>query len=69
MLDFAHEDRLFPRATVSTVRRGLAVIPTSPAASRADRLAQIKADIANGTYLTDEKLDAALEKMLSTQCR
>ena len=31
---------------------------------RAERLAQIKAAIDDGTYDTDEKLDAALSRML-----
>lgn len=31
---------------------------------RADRVASIKAQIADGTYLTDEKLDLALERLL-----
>lgn len=33
-------------------------------AVRAERLAQIKADIEAGTYETPEKLEAALSKML-----
>jgi len=31
---------------------------------RADRVASIKAQIADGTYLTDDKLDIALERLL-----
>ena len=31
---------------------------------RADRVASIKAQIADGTYLTDDKLDLALERLL-----
>ncbi|MHC2067343.1 flagellar biosynthesis anti-sigma factor FlgM [Bremerella sp. T1] len=31
---------------------------------RADRVAQIKAQIADGTYLSDDKLDLALERLL-----
>ncbi|MBA2116856.1 flagellar biosynthesis anti-sigma factor FlgM [Bremerella alba] len=31
---------------------------------RADRVAQIKAQIADGSYLTDEKLDLAMERLL-----
>ncbi len=31
---------------------------------RADRVAQVKADIANGVYETDAKIDAAVERML-----
>ncbi|MEW4562289.1 flagellar biosynthesis anti-sigma factor FlgM [Bremerella sp. JC770] len=31
---------------------------------RADRVAQIKAQIADGSYLTDDKLDLALERLL-----
>jgi len=31
---------------------------------RADRVASIKAQIADGTYLTDDKLDIALDRLL-----
>lgn len=31
---------------------------------RADRVAQIKAQIADGSYLSDDKLDLALERLL-----
>ena len=31
---------------------------------RADRVAQVKADIANGVYETEAKLDAAIDRLL-----
>lgn len=31
---------------------------------RADKVAQVKADIANGVYETDAKIEAAVERML-----
>ena len=37
---------------------------TNNSEMRAERLAQIKASIDDGTYETDEKLDAALSRML-----
>lgn len=73
MLDFAHEDRCFPgllpRAAATPARRGASAALAGADASRADRLARIKAQIADGSYLTDEKLDAALERLITAQCR
>lgn len=70
MLDFAHEDRLLPRhapknAGTCTGRFALADDALRHGAhSREAWVLAIKAQIAAGEYLTDAKLDAALEKML-----
>lgn len=66
MLDFAHDDRLFPRRAptkagrFALTRAGLDL----DGGPREAWLTDIKARILAGEYLTDDKLDGALERML-----
>ena len=68
MLDFAHDDRIFPRrGPIGAARLALADSDLRLGASREAWVLAIKAQVDAGDYLTDEKLDGALEKMLDAQ--
>ncbi len=66
MLDFFHDDRISPRrAPQLSGRLALNESDLRLDTSREAWVLAIKAQVNAGIYLTDEKLDGALEQMLS----
>jgi len=65
MLDLFHDDRIFPRrAPIGAGRLALTDSDLRLGTSREAWVLAIKAQVDAGDYLTDEKLDGALNQML-----
>ncbi len=69
MLDFAHDDRLLPRLASPKAPPVVGRFSLTPTdfSSREIWLQTIRAQIACGEYLTDVKLDKALDVMLDAK--